>query len=519
MPNTLFQKLNNMHWDDANIALIKQYLTTGQFPNNFSDSKKRKWTENYERFSIVEDYLQYDDADLSLRVIPNQEVEVTLHDLYTNPDEGYGLGIQSFYEKVRFKYLNISREQTSVFLRKQTGYQLTKRERPMVNKPIVANYPNERWAIDLIDIKTYASHNKGYKWILTGIDYFTRKVFGCPLRNKTDDSIIAGLELCISTQMENTYPHLIQSDNGQEFKNYVMKDWCEQHEIKQIFTDTHTPTGNALIENANNIIRKMIREGIVRHAQDDNPLNWINHLQNYLNSRNDTKHSVTKSKPSEIWADGRDFDVKNDKAIHEIKLNSIAEARGRLTFFKNMELKKGDYVRVSNAKLYSEVRQVIKQGGQKLIPVKFSPQIYVVSTVIKPRKADGYHNYQYEVSTLGGVVLTTEVRVNQMGGKDRVREGIRFFASDLQKVDKDSEKLMTNAEGQKLNQIGINDFNEEEIDAIEKEKEKKKARAKELAQLRKENKKNQPPEPPRRSERIKNKVEKIEVNFNDPDQS
>ena len=263
----------------------------------------------------------------------------------------------------------------------------------------------------------------------------------------------------------------------------------------------------------------MIREGIVRHVQDDKPLNWINHLQNYLNSRNDTKHSVTKSKPSEIWADGRDFDVKNDKAIHEMKLNSIAEARGRLTFFKNMELKKGDYVRVSNAKLYSEVRQVIKQGGQKMIPVKFSPQIYIVSTVIKPRKADGYHNYQYEVSTLYGHVLTTEVRVNQMGGKDRVREGIRFFASDLQKVDKDSEKLMTNAEGQKLNQIGINDFNEEETDAIEKENEKKKARAKELAQTRKENKKNQPPEPPRRSERIKNKVEKIEVNFNDPDQS
>ncbi len=42
MPNTLFQKLNNMHWDAANIALIKQYLTTGQFPNNFSDSKKKE---------------------------------------------------------------------------------------------------------------------------------------------------------------------------------------------------------------------------------------------------------------------------------------------------------------------------------------------------------------------------------------------------------------------------------------------------------------------------------------------
>jgi hypothetical protein len=95
---------------------------------------------------------------------------------------------------------------------------------------------------------------------------------------------------------------------------------------------------------------------------------------------------------------------------------------------------------------------------------------------------------------------------------------IEMYNEFIQKVDKDSEKLMTNAQGQKLNQIGVDDFNEEEIEAMEKEKEKKKARARELAQLRKENKKNQPPEPPRRSERIKNKVEKIEVNFNDPDQ-
>ncbi len=42
-----------------------------------------------------------------------------------------------------------------------------------------------------------------------------------------------------------------------------------------------------------------------------------------------------------------------------------------------------------------------------------------------------------------------------MGGKDRVREAIRFFASELQKVDKDSELLLTNAEDQNLNNIGI----------------------------------------------------------------
>jgi hypothetical protein len=525
--NVLFQKLNNLHWYDENIELIKQYITTKQFPPTFSEFKRRKWAENYKNFSVVDDYLQYDDAenDLSLTVIPNSEVESTLHDMYTNPDEGYGLGIQSFYEKIRFKYLNISRQQAIDFLKKQTAYQLTKKERPIVNKPIVGNYPNERWAIDLVDIKAYESHNKGNKWILTGIDYFSKKVFGCALFDKSDRSVVEGLQYCVDTQMEGTYPHLLQSDNGSEFKNYRMKEWAERHGVTQIFTDTHTPTGNALIENANNFIRRMIREGFVRHSHDPNPMDWVNHLQHYLNSRNDSKHSVTKKKPDEIWVEGRDFNKKHP-AIVEIKEKLIAKAKKRLTEAKHTELKVGDFVRISNAKLYSEVRKVIKEGGQKHVPIKFSPQIYMVATVIRPKKASGYSNNQYEVKTLNGHIVRTETRINQMGGQDRVREAIRFFASELQKVDKDSEVLLTNAEGQKLNNIGINDFNAEEIDEMEQERERKRARAKELAQARKENKKKEEPVPERRSTRtrVPNRQfndyvtdGKIEVNFNDPD--
>ena len=63
---------------------------------------------------------------------------------------------------------------------------------------------------------------------------------------------------------------------------------------------------------------------------------------------------------------------------------------------------------------------------------------------------------------------------------------------------------------------------------MEEEKEKKKARAKELAQARKENKKKEEPVPERRSGRarvphkqlgdyVTNNKEKIELNFNDPD--
>ena len=39
----LFQKLNNLHWNDENIELIKKYVITKQFPPDFSDFKRRKW--------------------------------------------------------------------------------------------------------------------------------------------------------------------------------------------------------------------------------------------------------------------------------------------------------------------------------------------------------------------------------------------------------------------------------------------------------------------------------------------
>jgi hypothetical protein len=38
-----------------------------------------------------------------------------------------------------------------------------------------------------------------------------------PLRNKEDDTVLEGLEKIINEQMEDTFPHLLQSDNGSEF--------------------------------------------------------------------------------------------------------------------------------------------------------------------------------------------------------------------------------------------------------------------------------------------------------------
>ena len=44
-------------------------------------------------------------------------------------------------------------------LKKQMNYQMTRPISKRINKPIVADYPNQLWCIDLIDLNLYLGHN------------------------------------------------------------------------------------------------------------------------------------------------------------------------------------------------------------------------------------------------------------------------------------------------------------------------------------------------------------------------
>ena len=59
-------------------------------------------------------------------------------------------------------------------------------------------------------------------------------------------------------------PHIIQSDNGSEFKNYYTINWYKENDIKHIFTLPYAPESNGLIENFNKQLRKMMREIFIR---------------------------------------------------------------------------------------------------------------------------------------------------------------------------------------------------------------------------------------------------------------
>ena len=150
-----------------------------------------------------------------------------------------------------------------------------------------------------------------------------------------------------------------------------------------------------------------------------------------------------------------------------------------------------------------------------LLPVKFSPEIYIVESVIRPKENPEYANEEYALKTLKGVLLKKESKSTDKKGL--VHEPQRFFSSDLQKVEKNQETIITQHQGVRLNKLGLDAYNEEELEAIELKKQKanENAKTKRIINKEKEAKEKEQYEAnPRRSERAnKGNNSKIYLDF------
>jgi transposase InsO family protein len=348
---------------------------------------KKRWND----FKIDGIKLIY--TPLNLEVVHNNHKEEKLKELYNDMKVGAGMGISSLYQKVVQHYLNIRRAEVEEFIKRQYPYQLTQNPRKTINKPLFGEFPNERWAADLIDINYYAGYNRQRKYILTVIDFFSKYVFAVGLVNKEAGTIIKAFEEIARRQSKGIYPHILQTDLGGEFHNDLFQQWCKAHDIRLVHNKTYSPTGNALVENFNKFLRKMMTEGFVR----TNSLKWVDYLDDYLYNRNHTKHAVTKFPPASAWTPTRGAikPSRNVKSIlspdaklntNEVKskvLKTVVEGvKAKLEKYKDEELHVGDKVRFLLSAIDNTMRKAIKSGDGKKIVVKFSPAVFEIKRIV-----------------------------------------------------------------------------------------------------------------------------------------
>jgi hypothetical protein len=435
----LYLKYNNYGFSDKSISDVKTYLATQALPASLNTSQKRtcfiqKWSKDWE---MRNGKLVY--TPLNLTVVPHGERNAVLKGIYEDIKTGVGQGIDLFYKRIRDKYLNIRRSDVGTFLKSQKVYQITRPQNHITNKPILALSPNERWGMDCINMVAYASANggidRGTKFILTVVDYFSRKTWLRPLISQTAVNVRNALiNLVAETK---TYPRIIQADNGSEFKAET-SEWMKDNNITYIKTSSYSPESNGLVEGTNKKIRNVLREIMIR----TNSRNWTSHLQTTANLLNTQMNGTTKRTPNSIWKEGHELQGERDRDVirrHEQRIINAVKNN------PTTEYKVGDFVHVKMGTLYSSVRKLIKSGDKKNIVVNYSPTVYKITNILAKDKPDRrvgnstieYEKSRYTLSNLDGSPLASELKRNN---PNAVRKSKRLFASDMQLVNDPEEE-------------------------------------------------------------------------------
>ena len=94
-----------------------------------------------------------------------------------------------------------------------------------IHKPVKLKYPTRKYSLrgvdvqfqaDLVDMSKYANVNKGYKWLLTCMDLFSRYAWAIPIKSKSAVEVLAGLKKIFA---ERRPSELFQTDESKEFYN------------------------------------------------------------------------------------------------------------------------------------------------------------------------------------------------------------------------------------------------------------------------------------------------------------
>lgn len=490
MTSLELRKINNYpEWDtEAGINSVIQFIQNQQLPNGLNARQQRRFQEKFgngnwvvenienERFLFYnppildeERQITNENRRIKLQVVRPNEHNQKLREVYD--DSGSGVGINLFYAKVAMKYLGIKRTETTDFLKKQGNYQLTHNYQKVVNSPILARHPNERWGADLIFLDKYGfelnrrdgikqttnlniapaqgnnnynNNNRVYRYALVVVDFFSKKIWAKALRFKDATQVRTAFDLICNES--RTRPRILQVDNGSEFN--TMPNYCRENNIRLVYTTTYTPTSNGLVERLNYELRKRIKAGLVKH----NTLEWVNHLPEYLTSINNSKSSTTGFTPNELWSPGyrptrRDqlinFNLRpNDNSSKEdiIKYvearlyrnakNQLDRQRAPNQFFVNDKVR----LKISALKdlLGTEYRKRIKNGKEvKYNAINYTTTIYKVASIIEPTYERGMRmrqNVNIPFIVRNQQYILRNNNNNQLYGANG---GYKFYGSDL----------------------------------------------------------------------------------------
>ena len=159
--------------------------------------------------------------------------------------------------------------------------------------------PWERLAIDITGPHPVSA--TGFRFLLTGIDLFTKWAFAIPCRNHEAQTVARLLVEQVFTIFGP--PAQLLSDRGPEFESNLMKELCIGFGIDKIRTTAYKPSTNGAVERFHRTLNSMLGKVISRSQRD-----WDLHVPYVLSAYRSSVHEATGFSPNYLMF-GRELRV------------------------------------------------------------------------------------------------------------------------------------------------------------------------------------------------------------------
>ena len=106
------------------------------------------------------------------------------------------------------------------------------------SKIIIEDGPHYRYIGEIFQLPYTIYEKTGYKYVPNMIDHFKKWYGGYLLKNKTANEILGKIDIYFKNF---GLPKILQVDNGGEFSNHFLEAYCDNNNVKIIYSSPYHP--------------------------------------------------------------------------------------------------------------------------------------------------------------------------------------------------------------------------------------------------------------------------------------
>ena len=238
-----------------------------------------------------------DHKDLINRTKSDKVLRDKAYDIASNPEyDGYQRGLASMVYKFFDKKSMASGMGKPSSLERSSSILADELHKPVIKKfnkrKVHSQFKDNTWGVDLADKQSLIKKNKGIKYLLCVIDFYSKYAFVVPLKDKKGISIVNAFNKII--KQYNRKPNKIWVDQGSEFYNNNFKKWLSNNNI--IIYSTYNE-GKSVV--AERFIRTL-KNKLYKHLTPTGKNVYYDVLDDVVSKYTNTKYSTIKMKPIDV---------------------------------------------------------------------------------------------------------------------------------------------------------------------------------------------------------------------------